>query len=85
MSVDYCAVLETGKGPRKNYRPGAVDTLRTSGILLFLFCTGGGRGSLADKASVAQLAEQLICNQQVEGSSPPTSSPVVSSELRVMS
>ena len=25
-------------------------------------------------AGVAQLAEQLICNQQVEGSSPPTSS-----------
>ena len=32
----------------------------------------GFRGGTA--ASVAQLAEQLICNQQVEGSSPPAGS-----------
>ncbi len=28
----------------------------------------------AKRADVAQLAEQLICNQQVEGSSPPVGS-----------
>ena len=43
--------------------------------------TSSGRAMKKENAGVAQLVEQLICNQQVDGSNPFASSSVLSRQV----
>ena len=72
-SLIYAVAIAEAFGPRSGKRPTFLDIKRSNcgATLTKLIQVRGWRDR---SAGVAQLAEQLICNQQVAGSSPITSS-----------
>ena len=64
-----------GKKDAKKHKKPLTFVLRCA----ILFCVS----RLTENAGVAQLVEQLICNQQVGGSSPSTSSTIPAKAMRI--